>query len=158
MNATHTVDGANGKRKSARVYTHAIVGRYNYDAAAARVREFVVAELTDGHDYYTNIHVTPIGLKYPKNDCSFLVDAEMKKRAADFFIAYGWDLAVAIENEIAARLAKIEESRRLSAEQLPSVLQWSMTERAALAKLGWWTDRYIDVRVLPVVRKEGRAS
>lgn len=140
----HRVPGCNDTRKSPRVYTHAIVAVRDGARSGAAWAAHAEYALRDEYKWA----VGAASYNAP-NYAWHERPAKDQDRIIGIIRAGIGGLERRIVEARAAEFAKAEKAEAAG----PVVLQWSMSERAAVAKVGFWQKcNWKDVRVVEVVR------
>lgn len=161
MKTSYTVPQVPGStRTSERPYTHAVVGARNLVLARAQVPEYAEYMAGDTFDTRTRQVQTGAGNSYLyKSQAGSGRPFMVKVSQEDFdkavaFLAEHPDRAAYLAQDIAKRLALIG-----TADEGPlMVLQWSMSHKNALAKVGEHSKYHSSVRVVECVPIEKKAK
>ena len=154
----HVVPGAVGERRSPRIYTHAVVGSYDYDAMLARLTKQYVASYVDHFTYSEKQSKRTVGeIQFPGNnylkDCLIKQD-DIDKAKADMAKMGGSVEAARKRGEKEA--AESVENMRAKYGAALVVLSWSQSAANAAKAVNKWAgnDWYnvVNVHVLPCER------
>src|SRR3954471_18487674 len=102
--ALHTVAGAEGQRRSPRVYTHAVVAEHDHAARLAHYTRNARGMAVDQFDWMTRIDRTPLNTPFEpgtKSASWFICKAEDKAKAAEFFAKHGRNKSAYVEQQVA---------------------------------------------------------
>lgn len=136
-NITYGVEGLPHQRTSPRVYTHALIGHRDVEADVKRDVAYATKYAKINFPFY----VSQVG--EPRDYLSEEAHAEQQARYAAIR-----DMG---EEAFVASEAKRAEARvRENTTGAECVIQWSMSERAAVNSMGAWKNRgWLGLRVVP---------
>ena len=158
----HTVPGANGVRRSPRVYTHAIVARLDWDAERKASLARAEDRARDRFNFLTEVSKLVVGAaRYPNERTgSLLVDVKVKQHEVDearAWLAKNPTLGAAIINAVLEQEQRNAEAlKKAGGPDTVHVLAWSQSAhnaaKAAQKYIGSQWYNYVDVRVVETVR------